>query len=267
MKIGIVFAQMLRERRRGLLLWSLAVAALSLITAASYPTIKESDSALDELMESMPEGMTQMFGAADGITSPPGYLNSQFYSNVFPIILLIAGIAAAAWAIAGSEREGTLESLLANPVHRSRVAFERLAGTTILVALLTAVATVLLIAFRSPFELAELSVSNLAAAGVGSFLLAMLFTSITFAVGAASGSKGAAIAAGAGLATATYVLFGLSSLVDFFHSVRWLSPWYWFLSTSPLSGGWTFTATVLPLLVIIPVVAVGTYLFTRRDLT
>lgn len=267
MKSGIVFAQMLRERRRGILLWSLAMATLSLVTAASYPAIKESGSALDELMESMPEGMMQMLGAADGITSPPGYLNSQFYSNVFPFVLLIAGIAAAAWAIAGSEREGTLESLLANPVHRSRVALERLAATTILVALLTALATALLIAVRSPFELSALSVSNLTAAGVGSFLLAMLFASITFAVGAASGSKGFALAAGAGLATATYVLFGLSSLVDFFHSVRWASPWYWFLSTSPLTGGWTFAATLLPLLIIAPVVAIGTYLFTRRDLT
>lgn len=263
---GLVLGQMLRERRRSFLWWGLAVAVLAVITAASYPAVKDSAASFDELMESMPEGLMQMMGAAEGITTPAGYLNSQFFSNIFPIVLLIFGIAAAAWTIAGAERDGTLEALLANPVHRWRVAVERFVGTTILLALLTLVATVVLIVLRVPFELADLSVSNLTAAGVGSFLLALLFTAIAFATGAATGSKGVAIAAGAGLATATYVIFGLSSLVDFFENLRWLAPWYWFLSPSPLTDGWTFPAIGAPLLVSVPVVVIGTVIFTRRDL-
>ncbi len=219
------------------------------------------------MVEEMPEGVLEMMGAADGLTTPAGYLNSQLYSNVFPIVLLIFGISAAAWSIAGSEREGTLESLLANPVHRWRVALERLTGIALLLAVLTFVATALLAALRSPFELDDLGIGALTAAGVATFLLALLFTGITYAIGAATGSKGWAIAGGAGLATATYVLFGLSSLVDFFENVRWASPWYWLLQPSPLADGWTFQAIGAPLLVVVPVAAIGTALFTRRDLT
>ncbi|NED99960.1 ABC transporter permease subunit [Phytoactinopolyspora halotolerans] len=267
MKNGLILGQMLRERRRATLWWSLAIAALVLITAASYPSVKEAGSAFDQLVEQMPEGLLEMMGAADGLTTPAGYLNSQLYSNVLPIVLLIFGISAAAWTVAGSEREGTLEPLLANPVHRWQVAIERLTGTTLLLAVLTLVATVLLVAFRSPFELDELSVADLTAAGTAAFLLSLLFSGITYATGAATGSKGWAIAAGAGLATATYVLFGLSSLVDLFESLRWASPWYWFLQPSPLSEGWTFQAIGVPLLVVVPVIAAGTVVFTRRDLT
>ncbi|WP_166354953.1 ABC transporter permease [Phytoactinopolyspora limicola] len=262
-----ILKQMLRERRRGLIWWSLAVAALATITAASYPAVRDAGEGFEEFMDGLPEGVTQMMGAADGITTPSGYLNSQFFSNVFPILLLIYGIGLAAWSIAGAEREGTLEPLLANPVHRWRLAVERFAGVAILVTVVSLVATVVLVALRSPFELDELSVSNLAAAGVAALLMALLFTALTFAVGAASGSRGAAIAAGAGLATATYVVYGLSALVDVFENLRWTSPWHWLLQPSPLTDGWTFQAIGAPAVVLVPFVVVGVAVFNRRDLT
>ena len=97
-------------------------------------------------------------------------------------------------------------------------------------------------------------------------LLALLFATITYAVGAASGRKGLAVGVGGGLAAATYVVFALTSFVEAFRRVRWLSPWYWFLEPSPLVKGWTWAAIGLPLAVIIPAMVVGTVLFTRRDL-
>lgn len=266
MKIGIVLRQMLRERRRGVLWWSVAIAALTMITAASYPAVKDAGSVFDQLMEEMPEGMLELFGAEGGITSPAGYLNSQLYSNILPILLLVYGIGMAAWTVSGTEREGTLEPLLANPVSRSRVALERFAGTALLLTVPVAVATILLIATRSAFELDALGVSELISVGVGTYLLVLLFVALTYAVGAATGSRSAAFAAGAGAAAATYVIFGLASFVDFFRNVRWVSPWHWFLDNSPLTEGWTWPVIGWPLVVIVLAVPIGTALFTRRDL-
>lgn len=266
MSTGIVLRQMLRERRRSVLLWSIAIAALVAITAASYPAVRDMGSVFDQLMDTMPEGMLEMFGAAGGIATPEGYLNSQLYSNILPILLLVYGIGMGAWTIAGAEREGTLEPLLANPVPRSRVALERFTGTTLLLAVPTLVATVLLIAVRGPFDLAEISPSRFVAVGVGTFLLVLLFVALTYAVGAATGGRAAAIAVGAGAAAGTYVIFGLSSFVDFFRDLRWISPWHWFLNHSPLTEGWTWQAMGWPLLVIVPAVAIGTVAFSRRDL-
>lgn len=263
---GIVLRQMLKERRRGVLWWSVAIAALTAITAASYPAVKDAGSVFDQLMEQMPEGMLELFGAEGGITTPEGYLNSQLYSNILPILLLVYGIGLAAWTVAGAERDGTLEPLLANPVSRSQTALERFVATALLLTVPVAVATVLLIATRSPFELDPLGVSQLVGAGVGTYLLVLLFVSLTYAAGAATGSKAAAIAVGAGTAAATYVIFGLASFVDFFRDLRWLSPWDWFLNNSPLTEGWTWPPIGWPLVVIILAVPVGTAVFTRRDL-
>ena len=262
----IVLRQMLKDRSRSTIWWSVAMILLVIAVGASYPAIRESAGGLEDLMESLPEGLNDLLGASAGITSPVGYLNSQFYSNVFPILLMVLGVGLAGWTIAGAEKDGTLEPLLANPVARSRVALGRYVGLVIVLGVVTAVSTAVLIVFRDPFQLTELDVDNLVAVGVASFLLALLFASLTYAVGAATGRKGLAVAVGAGLAAATYVLFGLAAFVDVFDSVRWISPWSWFLDPSPLVEGWTWSSIGLPLLVIAPAVILGTAWFTRRDL-
>lgn len=262
----VVLRQMLKDRIRPVLWWALALAAVTVAVGASYPTVQDAAGDLEELMAAMPEGLADLMGASGGFATPEGYLNSNFYANLFPVLLLIFGIGAAGWTVAGSEREGTLEPLLANPVRRAPVALGRFAGVAILLAVLTLVATGLLAGFRDPFALAEISPSHLFAAGAGSYLLALLFATVTYAVGAATGSKGAAIAAGAGLAAATYVVFALASFVDLFENLEWASPWHWFLDPSPLEDGWTWQSLGLPWLVIVPALAVGTAWFTRRDL-
>ncbi|RIQ11216.1 ABC transporter permease subunit [Jiangella rhizosphaerae] len=262
----IVLGQMLAERRRSLVWWSLSIAALAAIVGASYPAVRDVGSQIEQLVRQLPRGVLELMGAGGGIASPAGYLNSRFYSGLFPILLLVFGIMVAAWTVAGAEREGTLEPLLANPVSRTRVALERFAGTAVLLAVLTSAGTAVFVVLRGPFELASLGVGRLVAAGVGVFLLAMVFTALTFATGAATGNKGAAIAAGAGTAAATYLVFALAAFVEFFRNLRWLSPWDWFLSPSPLTGGWTAWAVWPPLLVVAAAVAVGTALFARRDL-
>lgn len=266
MSAAIVLRQMLKERTKSTIWWSVAIIVLTVAIGASYPTVHEQAGALDSLMESMDEGWVEMLGATDGIASPVGFWNSNFYANLFPILLLVLGIGMAAWSVAGAEREGTLEPLLANPVRRSRVALGRYFGHAIVLAVVAAVSTAVLIAFRGPWEYAEISVVEFVAAGVATFLLALLFTTITYAVGAATGSKGAAIAAGAGIAVGTFVIFALAGFVGFFENLRWLSPWHWFLEPSPLRESWTWQSIGLPLLVIVPVAIAGTVWFTRRDL-
>lgn len=261
-----VLRRMLLDRSRPALWWTVAMIVLAVAVGASYPAIQESAGGLEDLMNSLPEGMGELLGAAGGITTPVGYLNSQFYANIFPILLMIFGIGMAAWTIAGAERDGTLEPLLANPLSRTRLAIGRFVGVVVLTAVPALAATVVLIAFRGAFHLDDIPVPNLVAAGVASYLLALLFATLTYAVGAATGHRGAAVATGGGLAAATYVVFGLAAFVSAFEKVEWLSPWHWFLSSSPLVDGWTWMAIALPLAVIVPAVVVGTVLFSRRDL-
>jgi ABC-2 type transport system permease protein len=179
------------------------------------------------------------------------------------------GIGAGAWAVAGAESDGTLEMLLANPVTRTRVAVERLLGLVLLTGIVALVSTVVAVALAPAFGLEDIGVAELAAGGLAAWLLALVFSTITFGVGAATGSKPVAIGTGAGLAAGTYVLFGVTGFVDQVSAVKWASPWFWFLDADPLSGvagAFWWEAVALPVVVCMLACVAGVWRLTRRDL-
>ena len=57
------------------------------------------------------------FGGDLDYVSGAGYLGSELFAFMVPLLLLIAAIGAGARAIAGEEERGTLDLLLANPSH------------------------------------------------------------------------------------------------------------------------------------------------------
>jgi ABC-2 type transport system permease protein len=268
---ALVLRHMLRQRRRSTLWWTIGVAVAAVVFAAAYPSVEQSSADLEEYMESLPEGLTELLGAGAGIATPVGYLNSQLYANVFPLLLVVMGVGAAAWAIAGSEIDGTLEMLLASPVRRARVAWERLAGVVVVTGVVVVVTTLALWLVAPAFSLSDgLSAAGLWAASLGSWVLALLFAALSFAVGAATGRRGLAVAAGSAAAAGTYVLYGISSFVDALSPLRWASPWFWYLDADPLAAGFSGTvllqAVLLPLAVAGVGVSLGVARFVRRDL-
>lgn len=265
----LVLAQMLAARRRSTFWWSAGMAFLVLIVMAAYPSVRDSSEEFDSYLESLPEGVVELFGAQSGFASPAGYLNSQMYSNVFPLLLIVLGIGAASWAIAGSESEGTLEMLLANPVPRARVAAERLAGVVVVTGVVTVVATVVTALLAPLVDLTGLPGGALWAAGLGAWTLALCFSGVSFGVGAATGSKAAALGSGSAAAAGTYVLYGLTAFVDGIEQLRWVCPWFWFLDADPLAGAdatFWWQAVALPLAVGAAFCAGGVALLVRRDL-
>ena len=142
-----VLTQAVRRRRTSLLWWSLGLVGVVALLAVAYPTVRD-NAELDRTFAGLPpevQGLLGLGGQAT-LTSPVGYLNSQFFANLLPVMLLVFAVGVAAWAISGDEAAGTLELLLANPVGRGRVAAERAGALVVLVAALAAVCGAALIA-------------------------------------------------------------------------------------------------------------------------
>ncbi|HYM96139.1 MAG TPA: ABC transporter permease subunit, partial [Candidatus Sulfotelmatobacter sp.] len=139
--------QVLRRRRLSLFWWSLGLVLFIALLAVAYPTIRNNNE-LDKTFAGLPPSVETLLGlsALNTLTSPIGYLNSQYFANVLPLILLVYSIGLGAWAISGDEAAGTLELLLSNPVSRMRVALERAASLMLLLAIVTAIAGAALVA-------------------------------------------------------------------------------------------------------------------------
>jgi ABC-2 type transport system permease protein len=143
----IVASRFERDQRRSNLAWGAGIIAVMAVTAAFWPSI-EGSASLDEVIDDLPATLQSLIGAQAGVSlgSPAGYLNARLFATVLPALLMVYGISRGARALGGSEEDGTLELILANPVSRTRVAVERVLAVFAFVLALGGVAFVALLA-------------------------------------------------------------------------------------------------------------------------
>ncbi len=231
-----VIAETLRERRRSIVWWALGLTALVAVTVAFYPSIRD-DTALSDYSKDLPDALRGLFaGGETDLVSAPGYLNSQIFALIAPVIMLIFAIGIGAAGIAGEEERGTLDLLLAQPLGRVEFVLARAVSLTALVAVLTAV---LFVAVAVGSELVDLQISlgDLAAGSASVGLLGLPLGMVALAVGAWWPGRARAIAVAAGIAIAAWMLDGLGQAVHALEPWRPLSPYYQALGTHPLTDG------------------------------
>lgn len=258
---GASLTGVLRDRRRSIAAWAVAVAGVTALYTAFYPSVGGEKLAV--MMESMPPALVEAMGL-DGMATASGYVSATVYALLGAILVLVCAIGWGARLVAGDEEDGTLELELAAPVGRARVYGERLAAVWLVVAVLVAAMTVTLLVLSVLLDLG-LSTPNLLAAGVSLLLFGGALGSVAFAVGAATGRRVVGLGAAAGLAVLGYVLGYLGPLVGAAWMER-VSPYSWYLGGEPLTNG--FDPTGAGLLATLAVVAavLGAAVFRRRDL-
>jgi ABC-2 type transport system permease protein len=259
-----VLVEAVRERRRSLLWWTLGIAALIALNLAFYPSVRD-DPALSDYAKDLPESVRALFAGGElDIASPIGYLNSQVYALMAPLVLLVFAIGAGAGAVAGEEERGTLDLVLAHPVRRRDYVVQRFLALAALVAALTVV-LLATVAVGSALVDLDIGFGRLVAASVSVGLLAALYAAAALAAGALGPGRARAIAVASGLALAAWIFDGLAQAVDVLEGWRPASPYYHALGQNPLRdgppwSGWALLAAATTLLV--AVAAVG---LERRD--
>lgn len=262
-----LFRQLLIDRRRNVFMWALSLIAVVALIAVSYATV-EGEAAFEESLADLPESVRVLLGVGElSIISPAGYLNSQLFANFLPMLLSVFSIGIGARIIAGDEGDGHLELPLAYPITRQRLAVERLAASVVLLVMLGAVCAVTLLV-TAPWTGLDVGAGPATAATTSSTLLALLHLSVAFGVGAATGSRGTAIGAGAAVTAGGFLIQSLANLSESLQPLRWLSPWHWFLDAPAIVGGWSdLIAPGAATLGVATVVSlIGIARFAKRDL-
>jgi ABC-2 type transport system permease protein len=265
----IIFTRFLADRRRATLWWLAGIVALIAFTAAFWPTVRGQVS-FDQVLDDMPEAMRTMFGidTAVSISSAPGYLQGRVFATLLPVLLIINAIGLGAAALAGSEHDGTLELILANPLSRRRLFAERGLAALAMLTIPAIAAGISIAVLGAPMGLLDgVSLSGLAGATAAAFALALLFGALAFAIGAATGRRNLAVSIPAGLAVATYLLQGLLSAANAPAVALDLTPWHWYLEHNMLIEGVAPGALALPLLIGAGAIAMAAPRFGHRDLT
>ncbi len=262
--LGTVLAKTIWDQRRSLLWWTAGFVGTVLLYAAFWPNIRDNAAELTKYVENMPEFMRNLIGNVDYAT-PAGYLQSEIFTFLGPILLLVYAVGAGSRAIAGEEETGSLDLLLSTPVRRRRVLLDKfgaMLGATFWLVLAMWVSVLLL---GPAFDL-RAPVNGFTASSLNLFLLALAFGSVALAVGAATGSKGLAVGVPSGVALVTFVLNTLAPSVDWLEPYRVLSPFYYYSSGDPMLNGLDLWHAVVLAAVTAFALGVALVTFERRDL-
>jgi len=250
----------LRQRRRGLLFWSLRLAAVVLMYLPLYPSMQGS---LQTQIDALPEGVAQAFGMT--AMDSAGYAQSTVYGLLGAILIIVFAITAGGRAVAGEEESGLLDLYLAHGVSRQRLMAERTLHLLLELTVLAGVVVVVTLLVNPGAEL-DLTAEQVLAAGLALLGLGIVTGVVGLAAGAATGSRGAAI----GAATLVGVGGYLANVIGDIAELPWLkelSPFHWAYGFEPLRNGFDGGASLLLLYGTAAVAyLVGAALFARRDI-
>ncbi len=261
-----VLRRVVTGRKRGLIAWTVSLVALMVLMVVAYPAVRDQPT-FAELLEDYPDFVQQIMGLGSGldIASPGGYLNSQVFANMLPLLLLVFLIGFAARETAGEEREHTLDLLLAHPVTRTRVLLEKLTAMLGCGLLFGVVSAATLMIF-GPLVGLDLSVNAYVGATLANVAVGWVFGAVALALGAWTGSRAVAIGVASGPAVVLYVLWGLAPLVDALEATNPINPWYWSLAGDPVINGIQGANLLLLFGMTAAFSAVAVVGFRRRDL-
>lgn len=257
-----VYGKWLRDSRRWLVAWTLAIVVVGCAYAAFWPTFEDPEIA--KLLDSYPKALLEAINYTN-ITTPEGYLTATVYGLVVAVLTAVFAIGAGARLVAGDEEAGTLDLVLAHPVSRPSLALQRMAALATAVLAVVTVFWVAMVALSGPADFSGIPVGNLAAMHLHLAAFALLFGSLSFAVGAATGRRAWALGAGAGAAVLAYAASGLLPQLAGLEWTRDWSAFTWLTGSTPLANGVDagHLATMLGISVVL--VALGTLAFRRRD--
>ncbi len=253
-----VFTKTIRDRWRG---WAIAVAAVGSLVVMGMSVYRGIDLSV---IASLPEAYLSLIGIRGGMdvgALAVGAIYGSYGSMTFAAMALVMGAA----SIAGEERKGTIGLLLANPKSRTHVLLSKTASLVVL----SAAAAVLMwgvVYFSAQTLDISLGELDLVALNVHMFANALFYGLLATAIGAATGNRGVAVGASAGVLVVGFLGTGLMPLIEGGEKWAKVFPWYYFNGSEPLYNGidWGHVAVLTGASVLLGVVAVAG--LARRDL-
>lgn len=123
-------------------LYFLINASLAWLFVALFPSIQEDAAELTELFRAYPEDFLKAFGIESGATifsSFEAFLSIEYFSIMWPLLILAFIISYAASTIAGEIEHGTIDILLSQPLSRAQLFLSKYVAGFLMITCMTVV--------------------------------------------------------------------------------------------------------------------------------
>jgi ABC-2 type transport system permease protein len=258
-----ILIKTLTDQQRGLVWWFLGIVALGLVTVLLYPSIGAAPE-MERLFEDLPPAAQVFIGEIADITSPEGYLNSQLFALMVPLLFMVYCIGQGSGAIAGEEAAGTMDLLLANPVPRSQIVLQKF-GAMLAGGMVLAFANLVGLVVGAILIDMEISLGRLSEATLAALLVGYLFGGLALLLSAWTGKRGVSIGVSSGIGVVTYLLNGFALIISWLEPYRYLSPFHYYAGNDPLVNGIDGIDSLVLIAITGVLLAGAVYTFERRD--
>lgn len=254
------------QKRWAIFWWCAGIFFFVFLTLIFYPAIKHQSVQLDKSFNQIPKTAKQLFTDTSDIFSPVGYLSSQIFYLMLPLLLGILAINQGMNLVGKEERDNTIEMLLARPVSRGRLLFGKALTGLIIVLFVGVLSTLFTMAMCKLVGLEARSLYVMEA-GAAVTLLGLCFGSIAFMLTALGrAGRTASIGITALIALGGYILVSLAPTIAW---LRWpanIFPFNYYHSADLLRGNYDWLNAVYFVAVIAGCLIVSWLAFRRRDL-
>lgn len=217
-----------------------------------------------EIGGQLPEAMVALVGGGD-ISTPEGWYQIETFGLMAPIAVMLVTIAVGAGALAGEESRRTMGLLLANPISRARIIYEK-SWSMVLLAFAIGFSTFAGVALGSAVADMGINVWNIAATCLLQVLVGLVFGALALALSAGTGRTKIAIFGAIGAALAFHLLNSFAALSD--TMARWakFSPFHYYLGSDPLINGMDWGNAAILAGLTLGLIGLSVILFQRRDI-
>lgn len=259
---SIIFRKTLFERRTSIIIWFVAVAVSTFLIMLLFPSLRDS---LGASLQDVPDSMKDLLGSAEDYQTIAGFVDLQVIAQMVFLTIIMAIIAGTS-LISGEESSGTLQTLLAQPVRRTRVYLEKFWAMSVMTLV-----TCSGLFFGTIFGVLALSetinVWRLLLAVSMTWLLTLFFATMAYGIGAATGKRGLAGILTGFYAFVSYMLTALAGAAPALEKLNYASPFYFFNTPSVIKNGLDFGNIAVLLVGIFVFFIIGIVWFRKRDIS
>ena len=246
-----------RSELRATIYWTIGLSIYVGAVVSLYPSVR---SALN--ISAIPPALRSAFNITD-FTYLAGFLSSELFGVILPLVLPFYGIVILSNVVAGNEERGRLDVLLGNPIPR----WQLVAGTWFVVALfllaMVAVFGTVIWAVAAAQNL-SLSANEAYRATFALWPPALVFSTLALAVSTLARQRAVAIGIPGAVVLLSYLILVIGRLADPLSFVRYISAYHYY-GFAIIEGIWWGGVAVL-LAATAVLLAVAILSFNRRDI-
>lgn len=264
-----LYFRFLRIQIKSLAWYLLFAVGLIWVYVAVFPSFADQAEQFELLVKSYPEGFLKAFGIEDGIvfSNIDNFIATEHYSLMWPILVIVLGISYASGALAGEIENGSMDTLLAQPLSRAKVYWTKWLVGAKLIGIFTLISIWSIVPLAAIYNV-DINEVHYLKLTIAALAFGMSIFSLAFAFSAWSSTRGRVTGVIGGLVVAMYAIDLIAKLKESFADLNYISLFRYFEFTNTLVKG---NLEPIPLLVLVGVTVtaslIGYRAFTHRDIS